>query len=998
MSTRHHAHFSSDEDVLSEPVSFRHLLAPSHIISARMHQPHPSPKPEHASTLDRRQNGKAQKQDSGQYGTLPRHSKSTYAKLRTVATFTNMYFTHKEAADEELNFLRAVENGDIEEAREILEDYNTDVDSSDTSADERVDIDEKPKKVEICANGKKPAKPALKKPKETKLNGDTKEPETVIEMDVVESRDSPSETKPSVATRWALAKRQKRASKAHLPVITTTRPTTRHSTSKGRKGGKSPGPDTRKFNKNCRDEWGRSALFIAMLNRDRDMMTMLLSYKVEIDECLYHAIDFGFYDIVELFMEHDTNRQQVITGEDSFYPAGLTPIQLAAHKNDYVMLKILHSHGFKISSQNTLKRLFSRRSDRNIDNNNQVKPFTTVLEKSWDASNNKILYYRARASPAYMIMMFTEGDDDCRDFLENIFGLYRKLKKKANTEPTARSLYVPLAEQVEDFACDLLSEVRSPSDLADLLRFDPPGQPRKTLQKNYLAPMQRGFEVRMKRFVAHDNCQLALSCIRQGTLFESEHGWRTLFARAFLSIIFPFLCLAFIVAPDSKVGSLLRNPMVNLGCHMASEIMFVMLIDLRLIIMTYSKCDCLGMQPSAIEWLLFVWIIARFVDELKKFREVPFAQNFTNQWRLNDVGTTCLFALVIILKIVDVVLHNPLHQCPPTTLIRECNRDQWFINETVLISLSEACLAFVTILIHIRALELLYIDRTFGPLQLSLDKMIVDTIRFLFLFVITFFACALAMTQLYWAYGEARIERIRLERNLTSLGQKVCEDGDGFNDSSPCSPVYSSVGNSLLQQYWTLYGYGWRLEPPVAVKIPEQASKLPITEWVGLCISMFFHLWAVVIMLNMLIAMMSHSFDRVRDNAEVEWKYHRSGMWMKFIRKGIYPRPPPMNLIPSPRDVRNFLDFIKKGIPKCCLRGSDHPKRSNAQRPGSTDHETENHKYRQSIARITNRYLRRYLLPDFKHDDAETTINNRSTSQQSYRGRHSFSNEDCSSN
>jgi len=25
---------------------------------------------------------------------------------------------------------------------------------------------------------------------------------------------------------------------------------------------------------------------------------------------------------------------------------GLTPFQLAAHKNDYVMLRILHSHGY----------------------------------------------------------------------------------------------------------------------------------------------------------------------------------------------------------------------------------------------------------------------------------------------------------------------------------------------------------------------------------------------------------------------------------------------------------------------------------------------------------------------------------------------------------------------------------------------------------------------------------------------------------------------------
>jgi len=28
------------------------------------------------------------------------------------------------------------------------------------------------------------------------------------------------------------------------------------------------------------------------------------------------------------------------------YLSGLTPFQLAAHKNDYVMLRILHDHGY----------------------------------------------------------------------------------------------------------------------------------------------------------------------------------------------------------------------------------------------------------------------------------------------------------------------------------------------------------------------------------------------------------------------------------------------------------------------------------------------------------------------------------------------------------------------------------------------------------------------------------------------------------------------------
>jgi len=42
-----------------------------------------------------------------------------------------------------------------------------------------------------------------------------------------------------------------------------------------------------------------------------------------------------------------------------------------------------------------------------------VKKDGSPLDKTWDASNNKILYYQAMASPAYMIMMYTEEAAGC---------------------------------------------------------------------------------------------------------------------------------------------------------------------------------------------------------------------------------------------------------------------------------------------------------------------------------------------------------------------------------------------------------------------------------------------------------------------------------------------------------------------------------------------------------------------------------------------------------
>lgn len=52
---------------------------------------------------------------------------------------------------------------------------------------------------------------------------------------------------------------------------------------------------------------------------------------------------------------------------------------------------------------------------------------------------------------------------------------------------------------------------------------------------------------------------------------------------------------------------------------MASEIGFLIMMDLRIILMSENTCDCLGMRPDALEWLILVWVLARIVNEVSLF-------------------------------------------------------------------------------------------------------------------------------------------------------------------------------------------------------------------------------------------------------------------------------------------------------------------------------------------------------------------------------------------
>ena len=65
-------------------------------------------------------------------------------------------------------------------------------------------------------------------------------------------------------------------------------------------------------------------------------------------------------------------------------------------------------------------------------------------------------------------------------------------------------------------------------------------------------------------------------------------------------------------------------------------------------------------------------------------------------------------------------------------------------------------------------------------------------------------------------------------------------------------------------------------------------------------------------MLNMLIAMINNSYNRIEDAADVEWKFARSKLMLSYFGDGSV-NPPPFNIIPSPNTM---LKILLKGMPQ----------------------------------------------------------------------------------
>ena len=80
--------------------------------------------------------------------------------------------------------------------------------------------------------------------------------------------------------------------------------------------------------------------------------------------------------------------------------------------------------------------------------------------------------------------------------------------------------------------------------------------------------------------------------------------------------------------------------------------------------------------------------------------------------------------------------------------------------------------------------------------------------------------------------------------------------------------------------FWSLFG----LAEKEGVQLEDFDKQF--TEVVGYVIYGAFNIASVIVLLNMLIAMMSKSYETIEEHADVEWKFARSKLYMEYIKDG----------------------------------------------------------------------------------------------------------------
>ncbi|XP_065723734.2 transient receptor potential-gamma protein isoform X2 [Drosophila suzukii] len=706
--------------------------------------------------------------------------------------------------------------------------------------------------------------------------------------------------------------------------------------------------DTEYINVNCVDPLGRTALLMAIDNENLEMVELLINYNVDTKDALLHSISEEFVEAVEVLLDHENvtfhsegNHSWESASEDtSTFTPDITPLILAAHRDNYEIIKILLDRGAVLPMPHDVRC--------GCDECVQSRQ-----EDSLRHSRSRINAYRALASPSLIAL-------SSKDPILTAFELSWELRRLSFLEHEFKNEYQELRKQCQDFATALLDHTRTSHELEILLNHDPTGPVYEHGERMHLNRLKLAIKLRQKKFVAHSNVQQLLASI----WYEGLPGFRrkNMALQAVdiirIGIMFPIFSLAYILAPYSSIGQTMRKPFIKFICHSASYFTFLFLLMLasqriETFIGGWFFADSSGMlnkveelptkrgaKPTFIEWLILAWVSGLIWSEVKQLWDVGLQEYLNDMWNVIDFVTNSLYVATVALRVVSFfqVQKEMIYNSHATDLPRE----RWDAWDPMLIS--EGLFSAANIFSSLKLVYIFSVNPHLGPLQVSLSRMVMDIMKFFFLYVLVLFAFGSGLNQLLWYYADLEKKRCPEVSPMSALLNM-----NGTNDPNACIVWrrFSNLFETTQTLFWAVFGL-------IDLDSFELDGIKIFTRFWGMLMFGTYSVINIVVLLNLLIAMMNHSYQLISERADVEWKFARSKLWISYFEEG-GTCPPPFNIIPTPKSIWYAIKWMRRVF---CSGSSaarrEHLKtiRRKAQQASDRDF-----KYQQIMRNLVRRYV-----------------------------------------
>ncbi|KAH0630922.1 hypothetical protein JD844_004289 [Phrynosoma platyrhinos] len=497
----------------------------------------------------------------------------------------------------------------------------------------------------------------------------------------------------------------------------------------------------------------------------------------------------------------------------SEFTPDITPIMLAAHTNNYEIIKLL------VQRRVTIPRPHQIRC-------NCVECVSSSEVDSLRHSRSRLNIYKALASPS-LIALSSE------DPILTAFRLGWELKELSKVENEFKAEYEELSQQCKRFAKDLLDQARSSRELEIILNHRDDQSEELDPQKCHdLAKLKVAIKYHQKEFVAQPNCQQLLATL----WYDGFPGWRRkhwavkLLTCITIGLLFPVLSVAYLIAPKSRLGLFIKKPFIKFICHTGSYLTFLFMLLLASQHIVRTDLHMQGPPPTIVEWMILPWVLGFIWGEIKEMWDGGFNEYVHDWWNLMDFAMNSLYLATISLKIVAYVKYNGSRP-----------REEWEMWHPTLIA--EALFAISNILSSLRLISLFTANSHLGPLQISLGRMLLDILKFLFIYCLVLLAFANGLNQLYFYYETNASEE---PNNCKGIR---CEKQNN---------AFSTLFETLQSLFWSVFGL-------LNLYVTNVKARHEFTEFVGATMFGTYNVISLVVLLNMLIAMMNNSYQLIAE-------------------------------------------------------------------------------------------------------------------------------------
>ncbi|KAL3860515.1 hypothetical protein ACJMK2_010634 [Sinanodonta woodiana] len=684
------------------------------------------------------------------------------------------------------------------------------------------------------------------------------------------------------------------------------------------------------FNVDFYDILGRTPLRLAIENDHLEVVELLIERHTvdKIHEALLLAISSDHEQIALCILRHrrycDIRKESKRFGktdyfftrasEDSQFSSEITPLILASERNQVQIVQLLLLQGEVIVKPHHYYCGCQECS-------NKLEFDQLRLSKS------RLDSYRGLASPIYISLSST-------DPILTAFDLAQELLEVSKVEKYFKSEYLSLVNQLREYVVKLLDMVRGQDELKVII--DKANRDSKNETYERLARLKLAIRYNEKKFVVHPSCQQYLLRVWFGHLRKLERSnllTKSLTVLAVL-ILYPFMCVIYLFAPKSKVGRFLSVPCIKFIGHTLSFFSFLTIIFASSILemassnINISELDPIGahyrnfqlnsshlrfqfpsdfklrafeLQPINI--LLTLWILGMLWLEVKQLYSEGIYEYFNTLFNYLDLTVLTLYITSFAVRYVGY-----LKARQSLTYFNTWSNWEFLMNESEdaeekfywLIAdrfyweqldphnVAEGLFAIGNVISFTRLFHLFAANELLGPLQISLARMTADITKFIVVFFVVLVAFMVGLHNLYWYYplGE-RGPTTFLPNNATTEAEKN----------------FGIWVVSFRTVFWSLFGRGEYNVVELGIFNND------FTETVGYLIYGVYNIVTVIVLLNMLIAMMTRSFELIQEEADTEWKFARSKLCMEYIKEGST-LPIPFNIIPTPKTICKLLKRI----------------------------------------------------------------------------------------